>query len=194
MELDTERYSYEELVFDLCIVSEENIGTLPPEWNHLERFEEGRTKLLHYTVGHLQPWRNTRNPLRSRWIKAYREALRERTLPEEEVKRGIRKGLLHPSLALDLSSISPAGRLFLTYAYFFQKGRGAAMRRLGQKNAAGRSMLTRGRILFFMDLIQDLDILLPLLKEALRRNAPFDVLVTDRLFRHSPRVLKRRAA
>ena len=75
-DLDDGKITYEQLMFDLCVVKPEDIAdTIPPEWNSLERYEPGATKLLHYTVGPAQPWKNDDNPLRGIWTDCYREAI-----------------------------------------------------------------------------------------------------------------------
>ncbi len=90
--LDRGDYTYEQLMFDLCIVDPDEIAdTLPPEWNHLEHFEAGETKLLHYTVVPTQPWKNDRNPLAELWTTSYRDAVRAGAVPREEVERLVRK-------------------------------------------------------------------------------------------------------
>jgi hypothetical protein len=106
--LDEGRYTYSELMSDLRVVSPDEIAdTIPPAWNHLEAYEAGRTKLLHYTVVSSQPWKTTENPLRAPWMEAYRDALRAGAVDPAEVLAGIESGWLHPSLAEDLS-LSPA--------------------------------------------------------------------------------------
>ena len=63
--MDRGEFTYQDLLFDLCIAPEEHIGdTLPPRWNHLEHYEPGETGLLHYTVVPTQPWKNDENPLK----------------------------------------------------------------------------------------------------------------------------------
>jgi lipopolysaccharide biosynthesis glycosyltransferase len=57
------RYSYEDLVYHLCIVHPDEIAyRVPFEWNSLEHFDEN-TALLHYTDMHIQPWVAPENPL-----------------------------------------------------------------------------------------------------------------------------------
>ena len=41
--------------------------TIPPEWNHLERYEPGVTKNVHFTVVNDQPWKVDDNPLEPLW-------------------------------------------------------------------------------------------------------------------------------
>src|SRR5439155_16490600 len=67
--LDEGRFSYRDLLFDMCVVEPDEIDDgLPPEWNHLERYEPGLTKLLHYTVIHTQPWKSDENPRGHLWM------------------------------------------------------------------------------------------------------------------------------
>ncbi len=76
--LDEGRYSYRELMCDLAILPAEHVGeSMPTEWNCLEHFEAGRTRLLHYTDMDMQPWRRPGNPLWSIWRAFYRAALRD---------------------------------------------------------------------------------------------------------------------
>jgi hypothetical protein len=108
--LDAGRYSYAQLLSELCIVPPRQIAeTIPPDWNRLESFEAGKTKLLHYTVVATQPWKSTENPLRGIWMAAYRDALRAGAVEPADVLRGIEEDHLHPSLADDLP-LSPTHR------------------------------------------------------------------------------------
>jgi hypothetical protein len=101
--LDDGRYSYAELMSDLCIVPAREIAdAIPADWNRLESYDPGTTKLLHYTVVPTQPWKSTDNPLRSLWMDAYRDALQAGAVDPADVRRGIESGFLHPSLAEDL--------------------------------------------------------------------------------------------
>jgi hypothetical protein len=98
--LDAGEYNYSDLLFDLCIVDEEEIGdTLPPVWNHLEQYQPGETKLTHYTVVPTQPWKNEENPLCEVWEKDFHEALEAQIVTKPEVKRLVRGGHVKPSLA-----------------------------------------------------------------------------------------------
>jgi Glycosyl transferase family 8 len=101
--LDQGRYTYAELIAELCIVCPDEIAeAIPPDWNRLEAFEEDKTKLLHYTIVATQPWASVENPLRDVWLTAYRDALRAGAVDPADVVRGIEAGLLHSSLADDL--------------------------------------------------------------------------------------------
>ncbi|MEY2468504.1 MAG: hypothetical protein QOF21_1202 [Actinomycetota bacterium] len=93
--LDAEEFTYQELLHDLCIVDGSLISeSLPEEWNHLERYLPGQTKLLHYTNAPTQPWRSRENSLRAIWMSAYHDAVRAGAVPPEEVEGGIASGHL----------------------------------------------------------------------------------------------------
>jgi hypothetical protein len=97
--LDEGRYTYDQLLSDLCIVEPDEVDdTIAPEWNDLERFDADRTKLLHFTVVPTQPWKNDDNPLGEIWMEMYREAVEAGAVPPEEVEWMIDRGLAKPSL------------------------------------------------------------------------------------------------
>jgi hypothetical protein len=101
--LDEDRYGYTELMSDLAIVPEEQIEErIPVEWNSLERYEPGTTKLVHYTQVPTQPWKNGESPLRELWLEAFREALAASALDPQVVVRGIEGGHIDPSLHAEL--------------------------------------------------------------------------------------------
>ncbi len=114
--LDEGRYTYAQLLSEVCIVPPAEIADgIPPEWNELERFEPGRTKLLHYTVVPTQPWKNDDNPLAELWMGWYREAVEAGAVPPEEVEALVRAGHVKPSLTAALRS-APSRRSVLTGA------------------------------------------------------------------------------
>ena len=107
--LDEGEYTYAELMSDMCIVGPDGVGErIPSEWNELERYEPGRTLLLHYTVVPSQPWKVPGNPLEHLWLDAYREALAAGALALAEVEAGVAAGHLRPDLLDDLpASVAP---------------------------------------------------------------------------------------
>ena len=108
--LDEGRYTYEELMSDLCIVGPDDVAdTISPAWNDLERYEAGATKLLHFTIVPTQPWKNDDNPLRELWMQAYREAVEDGAVPPEEVEFMLDRGLAKPTLRSALR-LAPARR------------------------------------------------------------------------------------
>lgn len=108
--LDDGRYTYEELMSDLCIVDPEDVAnTISPTWNDLEHYDPEKTNLLHLTIVPIQPWKNDDNPLRELWMEAYREAVEAGAVPPEEVEFMIGRGLAKPSLQAALR-LAPSRR------------------------------------------------------------------------------------
>jgi hypothetical protein len=106
-DLDAGKYTYAELLFDMCLVEPDEIADdIPPEWNHLEHYEPGVTKLVHYTVVPTQPWKNDKNPLADLWTPAFEEAKAAGLVRLDEVDRLARKGHIKRSLA----GLKPRGK------------------------------------------------------------------------------------
>jgi GT2 family glycosyltransferase/glycosyltransferase involved in cell wall biosynthesis len=103
-----ERYSYEELVYQLCILEPEEIAyRVPFEWNSLEHYDEN-TGLLHYTDMHTQPWVSTENPLGYLWIAHLNEMIEAGLCTRGEIAREIALGYARPSLSLELAETAGA--------------------------------------------------------------------------------------
>ena len=99
-DLDTGRYSYQDLLFRLCVVPEERLrADLPPEWNHLEGYEPGRTRLTHYTVVSTQPWLAAGHPLEGVWLEALADAVVAGAVPADLLRRHVELGYLREALA-----------------------------------------------------------------------------------------------
>jgi hypothetical protein len=97
--LDEGRYSYKQLMGDLAIVDDAEIGTsIPPEWNSLEHYEPGVTKLVHYTAVPTQPWKNDKNPLTWLWTDEFRETARDGNIDRERLEHAVREGYVKKSL------------------------------------------------------------------------------------------------
>jgi hypothetical protein len=103
--LDEGKYGYTQLMSDLCIVPQEQIAErIPTEWNSLEQYEPGRTKLLHYTVVPTQPWKNDKNPLAGIWMSEFREAVAAGAVDPEVVRQSIEAGHVKRSLAEEMAA------------------------------------------------------------------------------------------
>ena len=112
--LDRGEYTYEQLMGDLCIVAPGDIAAeISEEWNHLEVFEPGRTKLLHFTVVPTQPWKSDANELGDVWMACYREAVEAGAVPPEEVEQLVAAGDVKPALRAALRR-APSRRTVLT--------------------------------------------------------------------------------
>lgn len=124
--LDEGRYTYQDLMFRMCLVDPDEVqDRLPEGWNHLEHFIDGETKLLHYTVVPTQPWKSESNPLRHIWEAAFVGAVEAGYVPRELVRSHVRKGHLRRSL-LDLlpaEDSAPGTRRRPGWALEFQAAR-----------------------------------------------------------------------
>ena len=101
-DMDHERYSYEQLMYGLCILKDEEVGyTVPFEWNSLEYFDAS-TRLIHYTDMGTQPWVSTKNPNAHLWFSEVRRMIADGSLDLRELQAEIRAGYFRPSLIRDI--------------------------------------------------------------------------------------------
>jgi hypothetical protein len=100
--LDEGQYTYEQLMYEMCILPEDDVGySIPFEWNSLEYFDEN-TCLLHYTDMGTQPWVSTANPNGYIWFDEVRSMLADGTLQWDTLKAEIKAGYFRPSLLREL--------------------------------------------------------------------------------------------
>jgi hypothetical protein len=95
--LDSGGLTYEQLMVDMA-VADHIRADIGPEWNSLERFEEGKTALVHYTDMNTQPWVSTTNPLGYLWMRDLFEAIDCGFLSREFVADHVARGYVRPSL------------------------------------------------------------------------------------------------
>jgi hypothetical protein len=95
--LDSGDLSYAELMFKFKVPGRVEVR-LPYQWNSLERYEPGETKLLHYTDMWLQPWLVKKNPLADIWIRELCEAIDAGFVAESFVAECVEKRWARPSL------------------------------------------------------------------------------------------------
>jgi hypothetical protein len=99
---DRGEYNYDQLMYDLCILKEEEIKySIPFEWNSLEHWDKN-TKLLHYTDVYTQPWTSVGNKLGYIWLDEVRRMIKERALSIEKIQEEIDLGYVRPSLRKDI--------------------------------------------------------------------------------------------
>jgi lipopolysaccharide biosynthesis glycosyltransferase len=102
------KYTYEELLYELCILDESEIRYgVPFEWNSLEHFDEN-TRLIHYTDMATQPWVSCRNPFGHVWISEVRLMLDTGALGLEEIRIEVEKGYFRPSLVTEIEEMPHA--------------------------------------------------------------------------------------
>jgi hypothetical protein len=91
--LDEVRYSYKELMSDLCIVKPGRTKPfIPYWWNSLEIYEPGRTSLIHYTDMVTQPWVSDANKNGAIWYALVGEALDSGYLKASEIEEAVESG------------------------------------------------------------------------------------------------------
>lgn len=90
-------FSYSQIMHEMILASSIHESACP-EWNSLERYVQGETKLLHYTDFHTQPWKIDKHPLGYLWENAFREAHKRGYVSTELVRDHIDKGFVRASL------------------------------------------------------------------------------------------------
>ncbi|MFN2499545.1 MAG: hypothetical protein ABR557_10700 [Pyrinomonadaceae bacterium] len=95
--LDRDELTYEQLMFDMAVAK--NIrADIDSRWNSLERYEPGRTALLHYTDMSTQPWVSRDNPLGYLWTRDLLEAVNTGHISIDYIRRHVALGYVRPSL------------------------------------------------------------------------------------------------
>ncbi len=102
-QLERGTWSYQQFVLEMSPAASK-VATLPPGWNDLERYEQNKTALLHYTDMPRQPWLSVVNPLCAIWCKALIEAVAEGAIARDSVIDSIEKGWVRPSLLHQVDS------------------------------------------------------------------------------------------
>ena len=82
-DLEAGRIGYAELMRTMNRIPKEAVGEIPDEWNHLDSYRPGETKLLHFTTVRTQPWRWERHPQGRLWYEALGRAVRAGVVPVE---------------------------------------------------------------------------------------------------------------
>jgi lipopolysaccharide biosynthesis glycosyltransferase len=101
-DMDAEKYDYEQLMYDMCILDESEIKYgVPFEWNSLEHYDAD-TRLIHYTDVYTQPWTECGNPYGYLWFNEVRLMLNNGTLKEADLVKEIELGYFRPSLLRDI--------------------------------------------------------------------------------------------
>ena len=101
--LDRNDYSYERLMFDLCLLKESEIRyAVPFRWNSMEQYQPGETALIHYTDMTTQPWVSAQNQHSEPWLAEVRLMIATQALTYEDIKQEIDLGYFRPSLIVEL--------------------------------------------------------------------------------------------
>jgi hypothetical protein len=143
--LDEQRLTYETLVYEMQVAPGLR-ADIPDYWNSLERYDEDRTALLHYTDMDRQPWLTTVNPLAYLWCRALLEAVDDGFITLADVEAEVARGHVRPSLVAQLQAriedplLLPANMRALD-ASFVPPHESAAPARSSALVAAGRRLL-----------------------------------------------------
>jgi hypothetical protein len=100
--LDSGRLTYAQLMYEMALATRVH-ASIPPEWNSLERYEAGRTCLLHYTDMNTQPWVHRGNPRGWLWVRELASALKDGFITMDEVHEHVNRGWVRPSILGELS-------------------------------------------------------------------------------------------
>lgn len=99
------QYTYEDLLYYLCILQPEEIKYgVPFEWNSLEHYDPQRTGLIHYTDMGTQPWVNPANKNGYIWLNEVRLMLSNGSLEKAELQQEIDLGYFRPSLIAEIET------------------------------------------------------------------------------------------
>lgn len=101
-QMDAGEYDYDRLMYQLCVVREDEIKYgVPFEWNSLEHYDHD-TRLIHYTDVYTQPWTSVGNKWGHLWYDQVRRMLSDGSLKQEALAREIELGYFRPSLMRDV--------------------------------------------------------------------------------------------
>lgn len=101
-EMDEDKYNYEQLMYDMCILDESEVKYgIPFEWNSLEHWDT-ETRLIHYTDVYTQPWTECGHKLGYLWFDEVRRMLSEKKFDEATIQKDIDLGYFRPSLLRDI--------------------------------------------------------------------------------------------
>lgn len=96
------RYTYEQLMYEMCILDESDIRyDVPFIWNSLEHYDVD-TRLIHYTDMNTQPWVSPFNINGKLWLKEVLLMLETGGLTWGDVSREIALGYFRPSMIDEL--------------------------------------------------------------------------------------------
>ena len=111
--LDEGSYDYDQLVNELCLIPPEQVQRrISSDWNSLEEFHAGQTRLIHYTDRRTQPWVSARNPNGHLWVDELKRAMNAGFIAQSEVDEAVKEGFVRPSLARQLLTPTALWPLF----------------------------------------------------------------------------------
>jgi hypothetical protein len=134
--LDRGELTYETLMYDMSVASKIR-ADLEPEWNSLERYEEGKTAVLHYTDMPTQPWVFADHPLGHLWSRELLEAVDLGLISLDFLKDEAAKGHIRPSLVVQVQERVDEGLLLSNSVRDLDKAFSAPYRSLPRRRGFG---------------------------------------------------------
>jgi hypothetical protein len=95
--LDSGALNYQKLMYEMSWGPRVE-GLVDPRWNTLDRYEAGKTALLHYTDSARQPWVSTEHPLGYLWMRELLTAIDAGFITHAEIEAAVSAGHVRPSL------------------------------------------------------------------------------------------------
>ncbi len=90
------KITYQQLMIDMAT---ENKGVIPYTWNSLDKYEPGKTDLIHYTAKKTQPWINHNHPdCPEIWFNYLYEALDAEYIDMGLIEEALDNGWVRPSM------------------------------------------------------------------------------------------------
>lgn len=105
------QYTYEELMYEMCILPESDVRYgVPFAWNSLEHHDRD-TRLIHYTDMNTQPWVSPDNVHGNLWFREVFLMLETSALMRSDLEREIALGYFRPSILNEIDEM-PHERAF----------------------------------------------------------------------------------
>lgn len=95
-DLDNDRYSYEQLMFEFKLAKVAH--KISADWNSLDVFEQGTTKLLHYTDMARQPWRYKGHPFEHLWTQELKDCIINGTISKDLYESHVKNNYIRSNL------------------------------------------------------------------------------------------------
>ncbi len=127
--LDSGDFSYEDLMQKMVIATKQE-DLISPDWNGLEKYVKGKTKLLHYTDMDTQPWVYAHHPLGHLWIGDLLEAVDEGHIDMLEIEEHAQRGWVRPSLPYQVKHGLLDGVLLPSHILMMDRAYSAPYRKL----------------------------------------------------------------
>lgn len=93
--LDSGELNYQKLMFNMGLLKKEDymIGA-DPEWNSIDKYTEGQTKLLHYSHRANQPWKQGISEYTDLWMQELKKAVDAGFISKDLIERHVNKKFL----------------------------------------------------------------------------------------------------